>query len=351
MTTVIAQTAYPLSAASARVRLAGFAPVLRQFGLEVDYRPALTDTQYAAIVGGNWPDQKLRSLAASMAAVARRDGVDPASPVLVHRLRSLIPVPLLEFSTRVDAYDFDDALFAGSGSGTPRGSRMIKGEARRWHRYVTMARLVVAGNAHLADAARRHASRVEVVPSCVDPPRYRLREHGDHSPVTIGWIGSPTTSGFLKPLLPVLERLNRDRLRARLLTVGAAPLPPHRWLEQRPWSLEREATDLADFDVGVMPLPDTTWTRGKCGYKVLQYFAAGIPVVASPVGVSARLVAPERGRLAASDSDWSVALGELAADTETRRQLGAAGRRLVEREYSYGRWAPELAQMLRSLSG
>jgi glycosyltransferase involved in cell wall biosynthesis len=348
--TVIAQTAYPLRAASARVRLASFAPFLAARGVDLEYRPALTDGQYAVMVNGRRPDRRLRSLAASIAAVANDDGSDPASLVLVHRLRSLVPVPVLEFSTRVDVYDFDDAMFAGSGPGTAWPSRMIKAEARRWRRYVGMARLVLAGNEYLAGAARERSSRVEVVPSCVDPTLYRVREHGDSSPVTTGWIGSPATSGFLKPLLPVFERLNRDRVRVRLLTVGASPLPPSRWLVQRPWSLEREAADLAEFDVGIMPLPDTTWTRGKCGYKVLQYFAAGVPVIASPVGVSPRLIGQARGALADSVSDWTAAVSELAADAEARRQMGAAGRRLVEREYSYQRWAPELAGMLSSLT-
>lgn len=351
MATVIAQTAYPVSAASARVRIAGFVPFLAELGVALDFHPALTQDQYATLVGGRRPDRKLRSIAASITAVAARDGVEPTTPVLVHRLRSLFPLPLIEFATRVDAYDFDDAMFAGSGPGTPPGSRVMKAEARRWRRYVSMARLVLAGNEHLADAALPHADRVEVLPSCVDPRRFRLREHADRSPVTVGWIGSPATSGFLKPLLQVIDRLNRERLQLRLLTIGASPLPAHRWLEQRRWSLEREGADLAEFDVGIMPLPDTPWARGKCGYKLLQYFASGIPVVASPVGVNVRLVGTDRGRLADSAPAWSAALAELASDAGGRGQMGAAGRDLVEREYSYQRWAPELAEMLRSLSG
>jgi hypothetical protein len=349
--TVIAQTAYPPSAASARVRLASFAPFLAEWGVGLDYRPTLTDAQYAAVVRGNRPDRMVRSLAASIAAVVSPDGVDPASLVLVHRLRSLVPVPVLEFSTRVDVYDFDDAIYAGSGPGTRRRSGVIKAEARRWHRYVTMARLVLAGSDELADAALQFSKRVEVIPSCVDPTRYRVREHGEHSPVTIGWIGSPATSRFLKPLLEVFERLQRHRVGVRLLTVGAAPLPAAPWLVQRPWSLESEAADLAEFDVGIMPLPDTRWARGKCGYKVLQYFAAGLPVIASPVGVGARMVGSDRGRLAAGVREWHAALTELAADAGARRQIGAAGRQHVERHYSYQRWAPELARLLEPLAG
>ena len=350
MLTVVAQTAYPPSAASARVRLAGFVPFLAVHDVALDYRPTLTDAQYAVIADGRRAGPKLRALAASMAVVARRPDADPASLLLVHRLRSLMPVPVLEFSRRVDVYDFDDAMFVASGQGTGNRSRIIKAEAGRWSRYTEAARLVLAGNDHLASAARKRARWVEVVPSCVDPTRYALREHRDRSPVTIGWIGSRTTTPFLEAVLPAFERLNRDRVRARMLVVGGDVLPRFRWLEQRQWSPNREAADLGELDIGIMPVPDNPWTRGKCGYKVLQYFAAGLPVIASPVGVNAGLIGVDRGRLASSTDEWHAALRELSSDAGARRQMGAAGRRLVEAGYSYQRWAPELAAMLCSLT-
>jgi glycosyltransferase involved in cell wall biosynthesis len=347
--TVVAQTAYPHSAASARVRLAGFAPFLEQLGVKLDYRPTLTDAQYAVIANGRRAFPKLRPLVASMALAARRPAADPQGLLLVHRLRSLVPVPMAEFSARIDVYDFDDAMFV-SGPGTGLPSRVLKAEPRRWSRYVAAARLVIAGNGYLASAAQGQARRIEVVPSCVDPSRYRLHRHRDSPAVTIGWVGSRTTSPYLRRVLPAVERLNRGGVRARLLVVGGERLPGARWLEQRPWSLEREVVDLAEFDIGVLPLPDNRWTRGKCGYKALQYFAAGIPVIASPVGVNARVVGAERGKLAESEGAWYAALQELSTDAAARRQMGEAGRRFVETEYSYQRWAPELGAILRSLA-
>lgn len=350
MLTVVAQTAYPHSAASARVRLADFAPFLEKLGVQLDYRPTLTDQGYAAVTHCRGAFPKLRPLVRSMALAARRPAGGPGSLLLVHRLRSLTPVPILEFSPGIDVYDFDDAMFVGSGPGTGLGSRIVKAEARRWARYAAAARLVVAGNEHLASAARRHAQRVEVVPSCVDPSRYLRHEHRDNRAVTIGWVGSRTTSRYLEPVLPAIERLNRGGLRARLVVVGGAQLPALPWLEQRPWSLGRETADLGEFDVGVLPLPDNPWTRGKCGYKALQYFASGIPVIASPVGVNACLVGADRGRLAGSEREWYDALQELSSDVAARRQMGEAGSRFAEAEYSYRRWAPELAAMFQSLS-
>jgi hypothetical protein len=123
------------------------------------------------------------------------------------------------------------------------------------------------------------------------------------------------------------------------------------WIEHRPWSLATEAADLASFDIGIMPLPDTDWARGKCGYKILQYFSAGVPAVASPVGVNSELIGSDRGLLAASTTDWHSALERLIDDAAERRERGAAAREFVEREYSYQRWAPELAALLHSVSG
>ena len=169
--------------------------------------------------------------------------------------------------------------------------------------------------------------------------------------MTVGWIGSPATGGFLLPLLDVFERINRRGQNVRLVCVGAGSLPSASWLEQRPWRLETESSDLTEFDIGIMPLPDTPWNQGKCGYKVLQYFSAGVPVIASPVGLNNRLVAADRGRLADSPNDWERALHELIGDASARAEMGAAGRSLVEAEYSYDRWAPELARLLRSVAG
>jgi glycosyltransferase involved in cell wall biosynthesis len=122
------------------------------------------------------------------------------------------------------------------------------------------------------------------------------------------------------------------------------------WLEHRQWSLERQPADLAGLDLGVMPLPDDPWTRGKSGYKLLQYFAAGVPAVASPVGVNAELLAQGRGLAATTPAAWSTALTELIEDADGRRQRGALARTFVEQRYSYQRWAPELAALLRSLA-
>lgn len=344
---ILGETAYPVSAASARVRLANFVPFLRQHGVELIYEPMLNESEYRLLSSSASAPRK--------AAVIGRTALRAARPrrahdvLLIHRLRLMTPVPGLDPPRHIDAYDLDDALFLGSSADVNRRFGWAKQEATRCVECLEKARMVIAGNNFLAGYAARHARRVEVVPSCVDPDRQPLRDHAERDVINVGWIGSQTTSVYLKPLLPVLADLNRDRIRARLVLVGADPGVQAPWIEHRRWSLESEASALAGFDIGVMPLPDTDWARGKCGYKLLQYFAAGVPAVASPVGVNSALVGDERGLLASDPDEWRSALEQLIEQADERRDRGAAARAFVEREYSYQRWAPELAALLRSL--
>jgi glycosyltransferase involved in cell wall biosynthesis len=348
---VRAETAYPASVASARVRIAGFIPHLSAHGVELDYRPALTDAEYRTITGGGAPPGKALALSRGALRLAGGElGGGRTGPLLVHRLRFLTYLPGLEPARHPDVYDFDDALYLGSILPRNRRFGWLKRESEHWRSYVRRARLVIAGNRELAENARENARSVEVVPSCVDPDGQPLRDHGEREVVTIGWIGSRSTVDQLRTVLPAVESLNDDGVRARLVLVGGGALEtPAPWLDQRPWSLESEPQELSGFDIGIMPMPDTQWTRGKCGYKLLQYFSAGVPAVASPVGVNRDIVGvdEERGLLADTLEEWRTALERLIGDAEARAAMGSAAREFVEREFSYRRWAPALAELLR----
>jgi glycosyltransferase involved in cell wall biosynthesis len=251
----------------------------------------------------------------------------------------------------LDVYDFDDALLVGSAAASNRRFQWTKQEGRRAVACMRKARLVLTGNSTLATQARGYSRRVEIVPSCVDPAIQPLHQHGEQEKLTIGWIGSHTTVAYLETLLPVIKRLNERGNVATLVVVGGDTGVREDWIEHRPWSPETQAEDLASFDVGVMPLPDTEWTRGKSGYKLLQYFSAGVPAIADPVGVNAEFVADGRGIAASTDAEWERALTELLTDAQGRAERGAAARKFVESYYSYQHWAPELAQLLCSLAG
>jgi hypothetical protein len=336
-----------VSAASARVRVANYIPFLRDHEVELTHVPTISDDEYALLASDAGPSHKAAIVARSArrgAAIRRRDAL-----LLVHRLLLLTPIPGIDPPRALDVYDFDDALLVGSAAAANSRFQWTKQEARRAVACMRRARLVLTGNVTLAAQARAYARHVEVLPSCVDPAVQPQRDHLTDEPVTIGWIGSHTTVDYLKSLLPVIARLHERGMPIRLVVVGGDTGASASWVEHRHWSLETQAADLASFDVGVMPLPDTDWTRGKSGYKLLQYFAAGVPAVASPVGVNAEFVRDGRGIPATTEGEWEHALTELVRDAQGRAQRGAAARHFVEQHYSYQRWAPELARLLRDL--
>lgn len=346
---IVGATAYPLIAASARVRVAGFAPFLAPLGVDLEHVPTVSDSEYELLVSSAAVPRKAAILGRSALrgiAASRRDGL-----LMIHRLLLLTAAPGIDPPRHLDVYDLDDALFVGSAANAHRHFQWVKQEARRAQASAKRARLVLAGNAWLASQARQVARRVEVVPSCVDPSIQPLRQHVDSEVVTVGWIGSHTTCSYLQPVLPVLAAINSAGVRAKLIVVGGDTGVRNEWIEHRPWSLSRQPADLAEFDIGIMPLPDDDWTRGKSGYKLLQYFSAAVPAVASPVGVNAEIVGSDRGLEATSADEWRRALQRLISDSDERRERGVAARKYVEDNYSYQRWAPELAQMFRSLEG
>jgi glycosyltransferase involved in cell wall biosynthesis len=168
----------------------------------------------------------------------------------------------------------------------------------------------------------------------------------DGGPPIVGWSGSFSTVQHLEHARPALERLARDR-RFRLRVVGGDGVTMAGIdVECRPWRADTEVGDIASFDVGLMPLPDDPWARGKCGLKALQYMALGIPAVVSPVGVNAEIVEHGRnGLVASSQEDWVTSVGRLLDDIELRRQLGAAARLTVEQRYSASVVAPQVARI------
>ena len=345
---VAAESAYPTITASSRVRVAAFAPFLRDHGVELTFHAHVSNDEYDVLSRAGARAAKAIVVARCAKRVASYSRSADAL-VMAHKLLSLVPVPARDPPARVDVYDFDDALFHESTSSENWPFGILKRERERCNAHLQRARLVLAGNAYLASYALDRARRVEVVPSCVDPASQPLRQHRSAEVVTVGWIGSRTTTAYLHEVLPLLHDINRSRPRVKLVTVGAARLPDEPWLEQHRWSLETEAPMLASFDVGIMPLPDNEWARGKCGYKLLQYYAAGVPAIASPVGVNKALLERGGGIAARSPSEWISALEAFCEDSDARRQAGLVGRNLVESDYSYQRWAPELAAMFRSI--
>jgi len=212
------------------------------------------------------------------------------------------------------------------------------------------AAVVVAGNEYLAAHARGcGARRVELLPTVVDLERYTVKR-GDGPGFRLGWIGTPITAPNLRMLQTALENI-RDRATVRLVLIGAGPDDPLPGIEKEilPWTEAGEVESIQSLQAGVMPLPDEPFERGKCGYKLIQYMACGLPVIASPVGVNTRIVEQGKtGYLASSAHEWSEAILALAGDAGLRDRLGDAGRFKIEQEYSLQVAAPRLLDILLS---
>jgi glycosyltransferase involved in cell wall biosynthesis len=259
---------------------------------------------------------------------------DADAVVLQRKLLSRPEVALLRRRVRRLWFDFDDAIWLrDSFSGKGFASRKRSG---RFRATVRAAEAVVAGNAYLAEHATRAGARAAwVIPTCVDVHRYPLARH-DGDGATLVWVGSSSTLRGLEAAAPLLEAIGERvpgvRLKLicdRFIRFKSLPVIDCEWSEQL------EAAEIADADIGMSWVPDDPWSRGKCGLKVLQYMAAGLPVVTNPVGVHAEIIRHgETGFLATTMDEWVEAIRALTADRDVRRHMGAAGRRLVEERYS-----------------
>lgn len=235
-------------------------------------------------------------------------------------------------------YDFDDALYADT---TSLATRIWPRKAR-WMRAVRAADVVIAGSAILADAACEYSDRVIVVPSCVEPHDYVVKS--DH---TLGevpravWIGSPSTEQFLTGISDALLVLHKKfGLRLTVISGGNQSLGPLSSIVDRvQWSRETFGSELAHADLGVMPLPDNPYTRGKCSYKLLQYAAAGLPLVGSPVGTNESVLKSLGGIAATSTEEWvDAASAVIEMGSTSRLKLGNAMRDGVVKDFSFDRW-------------
>jgi glycosyltransferase involved in cell wall biosynthesis len=245
-------------------------------------------------------------------------------------------------------FDFDDAIWT-----TEKGRRSFFARWRTEARLRSVLRhstAVLAGNEYLAAYARRHNPRVAVVPTVLDTERYPARQHGPRQVLTLGWIGHSVNFPYLAALGPVL-RAFAAQCPARLLVVADRDFELDGVeVVNRRWSESGEIADLLDMDVGLMPLADDEWARGKCGFKAVQYMAAGVPPVASPVGMNRDLVSDgQDGFLPEAEAEWLEALRRLHADAGLRERMGRAAREKVQQRYSLAATGPAIARIFQDL--
>jgi len=247
-------------------------------------------------------------------------------------------------------FDFDDAIFLPHETQTNRRLAWLKFPAKTG----TICRLsahAVVGNAYLAEYARRFNPRVTIVPSSIDTDRYQpLPPNRVAGRVVVGWMGSSSSQTYLEIFAAMLREVAAlPNVEIRVVSNRRPALPgvPLTW---RPWSAATEVEDIASFDVGIMPMPDTQWALGKCALKALQYMAMGVATVASAVGANREVIEHGRsGLLASTDAEWLAGLRALSESPELRARLGRAGRVTVETRYSMRSSAAAFAEVVRSV--
>lgn len=308
-------------AASVRYRVLQFIPFLEQAGIRTTLLASRDpDSGAAADFPVCWIQKKLLSLGKVRTLASR------------HKL----------------VFDFDDAIWTSE-----KGDRSLFARVRTQARLASVLKrstVVLAGNEYLATYARRYNQNVVVVPTVVDTGRYPARKHQEARVVTLGWIGHSVNFKYLAALGDAIRRVAAVRP-LRLLVVADQDFHAEGIeVENRRWSEDSEVADILEMDIGLMPLADDEWTRGKCGFKAIQYMAAGVPPVASRVGMNAQLIAHAvDGFLAASQQEWFEALTELCADAGLRQRVGQAARQTVQARYSLQGTGPVVSRIFAGL--
>jgi glycosyltransferase involved in cell wall biosynthesis len=349
MTNVLALTRYERLGASSRIRFLQFLPALESKGFTFDVQPLLDNDYVRSLYGGPAVGAAniIGAYARRFRALMRRNRMKYD---LIWLEKEALPwLPTFMEIARLQGLpyvvDYDDAWFHRYENHwlSPLLGHKIDAVMR-------VAHTVVAGNDYLARRARQAGARhVEIVPTAIDLDRYRdLPTASAGEGATIGWIGIPLNAHYLTIIEPALRTV-AVAAPIRLHVVGA-PVPPQ--FDSIPaesflWTEDSEIARIAAFDIGIMPLHDTPWERGKCAYKLLQVMAAGKPVIASPVGANTQVVQHGvNGFLANTTEEWVEALRRLATDPDLRRRMGSEARRTVEERYSTAIVGPRLAEIL-----
>lgn len=338
---------------SQRFRIEQWIPFLAEEGISVDLKPFVSSRMMEKLHQPGALAQKalwmFEAFARRAVEVSRAGNYDV---ILIHRAACLAGPAALErlirFFGRPVIFDFDDAIYLLDTSPANRYFGWLKFPGKT----ATLCRIsshVVAGGNYLAEYARKYNSRVTVVPTSIDTDLYRPASgNGANKRIVVGWTGSATSQAHLEMFVDVLRKLcSRRDVEIRVQSNRRPELQgvPFVW---RPWSPATEVEELSHFDIGIKPMPDDPWARGKCPMKEIQYMSMGIPTICSAVGASKEIIRHgENGFLAETSEEWLGSLEALIDNPALRRKLGAAGRSTVENQYSMRRCASLFGSVVR----
>lgn len=344
---------YSTEGASNRYRIEQYLPYLRQKNIEFNLSPFVHRKFYSILyLKGHYFRKAVYFIGALLRRFIDIVRLFRHDIVFIHREACPIGPPFFEWLvTRFNKpmiFDFDDAIFLPSTSKPNSFIEKFKNPNKISY-VIKKSRYIIAGNRYLADFALRYNRSVAVIPTSIDTDRYAPAALKDKdAQVTIGWIGSITTAGFLYELEGVFSELSKKYSHIMFKIVGGNFSPKgFTNIINKPWSLDNELDDLRTFDIGIMPMPDNEWTRGKCGFKAIFYMSMGIPCVCSAVGMNKEIISDGiNGFLASNDDEWIDKLSFLIEDHALRQRLGISGRRTAEEKYSININAPKFLGIL-----
>lgn len=349
----------PARTPNQRFRFEQYMPYLEQNGFQCDLSYIVEESDDAFLYKPGHLVKKVgfiaRSFSKRQADVARMNDYD-----IIFICREALMTRSTFFERKFASgrartiYDFDDSIWLSNVSEANRKWKFIK-DPGKTSKIIGMVDMVFAGNDYLAGYARQFNSNVTVIPTTIDTDEYHpIDARKEDGPVCIGWSGSITTIQHFQYARPALLKLKErfgDRITIRV--IGDPQFKDEELgISGMKWQRDTELQDLSAIDIGIMPLPDDEWARGKCGLKGLQYMGMGIPPVMSPVGVNTKIVQDGvNGFLAGPVEEWVEKISRLVEDAELRGRMGAAARRTVEEKWSVKAWRGEYLRLFREVMG
>jgi len=319
---------YPTEGPSNRFRVEQYLPILTRSGTDFSVRPFCNSDFYGILLKkGRYFKKFFYLIVFTLLRIVDLFRAMRYDVVFIHReafpTKDFIFEWLFRKFSRKIIYDFDDSVFLKK----PAKVKMLVSKADR----------VITGNNFLEGYALHFNKNVTLIPTCIDTDKYAPSSHKNTGgKVIIGWMGSPTTSVFLSEIKEVFNIISDKYKNVEFRIIGGRfTAAPSARVLNRPWNLASEVRDMQEFDIGIMPMPDDEWTRGKCAFKIIEYMALGIPAVASPVGMNSEVIKDGvNGFLAGNQDEWLDKLSRLIESAELRQALGRNGRNTIEERYS-----------------
>ena len=348
---ILALTRYSRLGASSRLRMFQFFPDLQKGGFEIDFNSLLNDdyiknrynhrNYWGQVVRGYLKRTKKLLSIKNFDLLWIEKELFPFIPGWIEQIIRFAKVPYI--------VDYDDAIFYQYEQNPRYFVRALL--KNKIDKIMNNSKVVIVGNEFLAKKAYSSgAKNVEIIPTVIDLNKYQQLNKKPTNNISVGWIGSPSTSHYLKEISSIIINLaKKENISFRVIGLAKKDLS-NLPIKCIPWNEKTEVNEISNFDIGIMPLTNGPWEKGKCGYKLVQYMACGLPVIGSPIGVNSNIIDHGKtGYLASSKNDWTNYIIKLSSDFNLRKNLGYYGRKKVQEQYCLQVQLPKIIKIFSSI--